>query len=71
MILCLLDTSFITCQRYFLFVKYCDRNLVYTLFLLLTEGKFFLRVLSQEHKKLEGGVVPTIGLICKVYSTTQ
>ena len=47
--------------------------------LLLTEGKFFLRVLSQVHKKLGGGVVPSSGmdskmpssgLICKVYSTT-
>ena len=52
--------------------------MVYTLFLLLTEGKFFLRVLSQVHKKLGGGVVPSSGmyskmpssgLICKVYST--
>ena len=62
------DAIFITCKRYFLSVKYCDRILVYTLFLLFTEGKFFLRVLSQVHKKLGGGVAPIHGPLYYVYS---
>ena len=34
-------------------------------------GEVFYWVLSQVHKKLGGGVVPTIGLICKVYSIVR